>query len=116
MIEAMACGTPVIARPCGSVPEVMRPGRTGFVEDTVDDMVEAVKRVDSIDRAECRRSVEQRFSVERMVDDYEAIFRRRASSAAMQHQGKRAARRRHATANTIRRPLASKESERKRAS
>jgi glycosyltransferase involved in cell wall biosynthesis len=91
MIEAMACGTPVIARPCGSVPEVMRPGRTGFVEDTVDDMVEAVKRVDSIDRAECRRWVEQRFSVERMVDDYEAIFRRRASSAAMRRQGKRAA-------------------------
>jgi glycosyltransferase involved in cell wall biosynthesis len=91
MIEAMACGTPVIARPCGSVPEVMRSGRTGFVGDTVDDMVEAVKRVDSIDRAECRRWVEQRFSVERMVDDYEAIFRRRASSAAMRRQRKRAA-------------------------
>jgi glycosyltransferase involved in cell wall biosynthesis len=91
MIEAMACGTPVIARPCGSVPEVMRSGRTGFVGDTVDDMVEAVKRMDSIDRAECRRWVEQRFSVERMVDDYEAIFRRRASSAAMRRQRKRAA-------------------------
>ena len=91
MIEAMACGTPVIARPCGSVPEVMRSGRTGFVGDTVDDMVEAVKRVDSIDRAECRRWVEQRFSVERMVDDYEAIYRRRISSAALRRRGTRAA-------------------------
>ena len=51
MIEAMACGTPVIARPCGSVPEIIVPGVSGFVVDTVDEMVEAVKRVDTIDRA-----------------------------------------------------------------
>jgi glycosyltransferase involved in cell wall biosynthesis len=75
MIEAMACGTPVIARPCGSVPEVMAPGRTGFVVDTVDEMVEAVKRIDVIDRAACRRWVEQHFSVERMVDRYETVYR-----------------------------------------
>jgi glycosyltransferase involved in cell wall biosynthesis len=90
MIEAMACGTPVIARPCGAVPEVMRSGRTGFVVDTVDDMVEAVRRIDVIDRAECRRWVEQRFSVERMVDDYEAIFRR-AAAAAVRRRVKHAA-------------------------
>jgi len=76
MIEAMACGTPVIARPCGSVPEIVAPGVTGFIVDTLDEMVEAVKRVDAIDRAACRRHVETRFSVERMVDDYEAIYRR----------------------------------------
>jgi glycosyltransferase involved in cell wall biosynthesis len=76
MVEAMACGTPVIARSCGSVPEVMRPGVTGFVVDTVDEMVDAVKRLDVIDRAECRRWVEHRFSVERMVDDYESIYSR----------------------------------------
>jgi glycosyltransferase involved in cell wall biosynthesis len=51
MVEATACGTPVIARSCGSVPEVIAPGRTGFVVDTVDEMVEAVKRIDVIDRA-----------------------------------------------------------------
>jgi glycosyltransferase involved in cell wall biosynthesis len=75
MIEAMACGTPVIARACGSVPEVVEPGRTGYLADTVEDLVEAVKRVDTIDRAACRRHVEQRFSVERMADGYEVIYR-----------------------------------------
>ncbi|MGH7312651.1 MAG: glycosyltransferase family 4 protein [Candidatus Rokuibacteriota bacterium] len=76
MIEAMACGTPVIARPCGSVPEIVAPGLSGFVVDTVDEMVDAVKRVDAIDRAACRRHVEERFSVARMADGYEAIYRR----------------------------------------
>jgi glycosyltransferase involved in cell wall biosynthesis len=71
----MACGTPVIARPCGSVPEVVDPGRTGFVADTLEELVDAVKRVDTIDRRACRRHVERRFTVERMADDYEAIYR-----------------------------------------
>jgi glycosyltransferase involved in cell wall biosynthesis len=71
----MACGTPVIARTCGSVPEIVEPGRTGFLADTLEELVEAVKRVDTIERAACRRHVEQRFSVERMADDYEAIYR-----------------------------------------
>jgi glycosyltransferase involved in cell wall biosynthesis len=76
MIEAMACGTPVIARPCGSVPEVVVSGRTGLVVDTLDELVEAVKRIDVIDRAACRRHVEKRFTVERMAADYEVIYRR----------------------------------------
>jgi glycosyltransferase involved in cell wall biosynthesis len=76
MIEAMACGTPVIARPCGAVPEIVEDGRTGLIADTVDELVEAVKRIDTIDRAACRRHVERRFSVPRMVDDYEALYRR----------------------------------------
>jgi len=75
MIEAMACGTPVIARACGSVPEIVEPGRTGFLADTLEDLVDAVKRADTIDRVVCRRHVEQRFSVGRMADDYEAIYR-----------------------------------------
>jgi glycosyltransferase involved in cell wall biosynthesis len=74
-IEAMACGTPVIARPFGSVPEIVEAGRTGFVVDTLDELVDAVKRVRTIDRAACRRLVEERFTVERMVDGYEAIYR-----------------------------------------
>ena len=74
MIEAMACGTPVIARPCGSVPEVVVHGRTGFLGDTLLDLAEAVKRLDEIDRAECRRHVEERFSVTRMGEDYERLY------------------------------------------
>jgi glycosyltransferase involved in cell wall biosynthesis len=76
MVEAMACGTPVVARPCGAVPEVVEHGRTGFVADSLVELVEAVKRIDEIDRAECRRHVEARFSVKRMTDDYEAVYRR----------------------------------------
>jgi len=52
-----------------------RAGRTGFVVDTVEELADAVKRVHTIDRAACRRHVEERFSVERMVDDYESIYR-----------------------------------------
>ncbi|HEU5319348.1 MAG TPA: glycosyltransferase, partial [Methylomirabilota bacterium] len=82
MIEAMACGTPVVARPCGSVPEVVVDGVTGFVAESVEDMVEAVKRVDTLDRAACRRHVEERFSVPRMTDGYEAVYRRLVARAA----------------------------------
>jgi glycosyltransferase involved in cell wall biosynthesis len=74
MIEALASGTPVIARPFGSVPEIIVPGRSGFIAETVDEMVEAVRHLDRIDRAACRREAETRFSVERMVDGYEAIY------------------------------------------
>jgi glycosyltransferase involved in cell wall biosynthesis len=74
MIEALACGTPVIARPLGSVPEVIVPGRTGFIADTVEEIAEAVRHLDRIDRAACRREAEARFSVERMVDGYEAVY------------------------------------------
>jgi glycosyltransferase involved in cell wall biosynthesis len=76
MIESMACGTPVIARACGSVPEIIAPGRTGFVVGTPEDLVDAVKRVDTIERAACRRHVDERFTVQRMADDYEGIYRR----------------------------------------
>jgi glycosyltransferase involved in cell wall biosynthesis len=76
MIEAMACGTPVIARPCGAVPEVVVPGRTGFVGESIVDLVDGVKRIETIDRAACRRRVEAQFSVERMADAYEAVYRR----------------------------------------
>lgn len=82
MIEAMACGTPVIARPCGAVAEVVVPGRTGFVGESIVDLVDGVKRIDTIDRAECRRHVETLFSVERMADGYEAVYRRLVSARA----------------------------------
>ena len=76
MIEAMACGTPVIARPCGSVPEVIDDGETGIIADSHAELVAAVRSVDAISRAACRAAAERRFSVERMVDDYEALYRR----------------------------------------
>src|SRR5438045_6622764 len=61
MIEAMACGTPVIAFPRGSVPEILDPGVTAQLGKTLDDLVSAVERVDEIDRRECRRTFERRF-------------------------------------------------------
>jgi glycosyltransferase involved in cell wall biosynthesis len=76
MIEALACGTPVVARPAGAVPEVIRDGQVGFLGETVEELVAAVKRVDLLDRARCRRHVEQHFSVGAMADGYEAVYRR----------------------------------------
>lgn len=76
MIEALACGTPVVARPCGAVPEVVVDGETGFLAQSLDDLVAAVKRVDVLDRARCRAWVEARFSVRAMTDAYEAVYAR----------------------------------------
>src|SRR5213594_3871893 len=76
MIEALACGTPVVARPCGAVPEIVRDGEVGFLADTVDELVAAVKRVDVIDRARCRQWAEEQFSVGVMADRYESVYRR----------------------------------------
>ena len=76
MIEAMACGTPIIAHPCGSVPEVILDGSTGFIGATADELVDAVKRLDQIDRAECRAHVERHFTVASMADGYETVYRR----------------------------------------
>ena len=81
MIEALACGTPVIARRRGSVPEVIRHGRTGFIVESMADMARAVRRLDRIDRAECRREAEARFGVERMADGYEVLYRRLSARA-----------------------------------
>lgn len=74
MIEAMAFGTPVITRRCGSTPEVVAHGHVGYVCDDDDELVEAVKKVEALDRADCRRWVEEHFSVERMASEYERIY------------------------------------------
>jgi glycosyltransferase involved in cell wall biosynthesis len=81
IVESLACGTPVIARSCGSVPEVITPGRTGFIADSVDEFAEALRRLDRIDRGACRREVEVRFSVGRMADSYEAVYEKVAAGA-----------------------------------
>jgi glycosyltransferase involved in cell wall biosynthesis len=76
MIEAMACGTPIIAYRQGSVPEVMEEGVTGFVVEDLEAAVKAVERVSGIDRARCRQVFDARFSVARMAQDYLRMYRR----------------------------------------
>jgi len=76
MIEAMACGTPIVAYRCGSVPEVMVDGVTGYVVDDEDQAVAAVERLDRISRAQCRQVFEQRFSAQRMARNYVEAYRR----------------------------------------
>ena len=74
MIEALACGTPVIARRRGSISEVIEHGATGFVCDDEEDMVQAVRRLDALDRGRCRAAFEARFTVERMAEDYVRLY------------------------------------------
>jgi glycosyltransferase involved in cell wall biosynthesis len=76
VIEALSCGTPVIAWDHGSVPELLDDGVTGWIVDSVDAAVEAVGRTRDIDRAACRAVFEQRFGAERMAADYLAIYDR----------------------------------------
>ena len=76
MIEALACGTPVITRPCGSVPEVITDGVTGVIAASEDDLVAAVQRVAQIDRAACRADFDRRFSDAAMCDRYLAVYDR----------------------------------------
>jgi glycosyltransferase involved in cell wall biosynthesis len=75
VIEAMACGTPVIACNRGSMGELIEHGVTGFLVDDVDGAVEAIARIDEIDRVACRAAVEAHFTVERMADRYLSLYR-----------------------------------------
>lgn len=90
MVEAMACGTPVIAYNRGSVPEIVKDGITGFIVDDdsrqsgnwiikktgIEGLVEAVRRIGEIDRAACRRHVEENFTVEKMVGGHERAYQK----------------------------------------
>ena len=85
MVEAMACGVPVIATPRGSVPEIVMDGQNGWIAETVDEMAAAVQRCREIDPSECRAIAELCYSPERMVGDYldafdDVIERARSSS------------------------------------
>lgn len=75
MIESMACGTPVIAWRNGSVPEVMRDGESGFIVESIDQAVEAARRIGEVSRDGVRAYFESRFSVSRMAQDYENVYR-----------------------------------------
>jgi len=85
MIEALACGTPVVATPCASVPEVITDGVTGFVRATEREMVDAVLRVGELDRSRCRKDCAERFSTERMVADHVALYERVAAHGRTLH-------------------------------
>jgi glycosyltransferase involved in cell wall biosynthesis len=76
MIEALACGTPVIAYRRGAVPEVLEDGVTGYIVDGIEDAVQAVAQVSAISRTRCREVFEKRFSASRMARDYLRIYRR----------------------------------------
>lgn len=74
LIEAMACGTPVLAYRQGSIPEIIEHGVTGYICDNIGEMAQAVAGLSRIDRTRCREIFEKRFTVERMVKDYLAIY------------------------------------------
>jgi len=74
MTEAMACGTPVIAFNRGSVPEVVKHNKTGFIVKNEQEMIEAVNNIDKIKKQDCREWVENNFSIEKMVDNYEKLY------------------------------------------
>ncbi len=76
VVEAMACGTPVIAHARGSMPEIVREGVGGYLVRSVDEAVAAVRACGDLDRPTVRASVERRFDVERMVDEYLEVYRR----------------------------------------
>jgi glycosyltransferase involved in cell wall biosynthesis len=82
MAEALSCGTPVLAYPRGAAPEIVEHGRTGFLCEGEDDMVDALHRASRLDRADCRAAAELRFSVRRMVADHEELYRRLLSAGA----------------------------------
>jgi glycosyltransferase involved in cell wall biosynthesis len=89
MIEAMACGTPVIAFNRGSVPELVDDGVTGFIVESGEEAIDAVHRISSIDRRECRARFEQRFTARRMCEHYVAAYERRISENKRAARGKR---------------------------
>jgi glycosyltransferase involved in cell wall biosynthesis len=83
MIEAMACGTPVIAFPCGSVPEVLDEGQSGFIVRSVDEAVRAVEGLDTFDRRLARRTFEARFTATHMANDYLDLYERLLAGRAI---------------------------------
>jgi glycosyltransferase involved in cell wall biosynthesis len=80
MIESLACGTPVLARPCGSVPEILVQGKTGFIHSEVDQLVRAMRHIGKVSRRECRQHIEDHFSVETMTQGYEQLYRKTIAS------------------------------------
>jgi glycosyltransferase involved in cell wall biosynthesis len=76
MPEAMACGTPPIAFRRGAIPEIIENKKNGFIVNSEKQMIEAIKNIDKIDRRQCRKRVEKDFTIEKMVDRYEEVYRK----------------------------------------
>jgi len=76
VIESMACGTPVIAYKEGAMPELIKDGKTGFLVNSLEEMVNALKKIKNIKRIDCRRRVEKKFGLRKMVNRYENLYRR----------------------------------------
>jgi glycosyltransferase involved in cell wall biosynthesis len=81
LIEALACGTPVFAYRRGSIPEIIENGVTGFICDSLEEMVSRIDCLPLIERRQCRESFENRFTVQRMVNDYYALYERMTALA-----------------------------------
>jgi glycosyltransferase involved in cell wall biosynthesis len=76
VVEAMAAGTPVLTYRRGSMPELINDGETGYLLGTEEDMVETIREIERLERARCREWVQEHFSLERMVDGYEGLYKR----------------------------------------
>lgn len=74
-IEALACGTPVIAFKRGALPEIIEDGKTGYIVETIPQMAKAIKNIDKIKREDCRKKAEEYFNIQRMVDDHEKLYK-----------------------------------------
>lgn len=85
LIEAMSCGTPAIAFPNGSVPEIIKDGVTGFLVNSQEEMVAALKRIDTLDRKQVRKRAEQFFSIKRMITHYEHVYKRAIEETAIKN-------------------------------
>jgi glycosyltransferase involved in cell wall biosynthesis len=72
----MACGTPVIANNRGAMAELIQNGRTGYLTENWQEMIEKIKQIDSLDRSLCRKNVEDNFTLEKMISQYELLYRR----------------------------------------
>lgn len=129
MIEAMACGTPVVALRGGAVPEVVVDGRTGYICDEPSELADALRRLDRIDPYQCRRRVAEHFDISGLGTAYEEVYRRvlRARRPAAEPQSRlrrgyvdldtglgRHGRERQALARGSRPPLSSRVGERPR--
>jgi hypothetical protein len=101
MIEAMACGTPVIAWRNGSVPEVIEHGKSGFIVDNIDEAVTATRRISELSRRACRQAFELRFDVRRMARDYLDVYRRVQWDAGLSRPAGTTSHRRRPTAGPL---------------
>jgi glycosyltransferase involved in cell wall biosynthesis len=89
VVESLACGTPVLARPCGAVPELLENGVTGFMHSKISGLARLAKSVSRINRRSCREWVEQKFSLQRMTEEYLHVYRLVAGKRHDSHRHRR---------------------------